>query len=106
MDTKHDDIIDYQEFKAGFQELMERTRIRNVIKDINNDNQGVYDNVKIPITGAEVDLKKYIKVIEIMITNPQAKPEDIPMLIDVEHYKKALAKRGPLSEKEKIKAEE
>ena len=50
--------------------------------------------------------EQYIKVIEIMITNPQAKPEDIPMLIDVEHYKKALAKRGPLSEKEKIKAEE
>ena len=34
MDTKNDGIIDYQEFKAGFQELMERTRIRNVIKNI------------------------------------------------------------------------
>ncbi len=81
-------------------------QIKDIIKDINNDKQGVYDNIKIPISGVKVDLKKYIKVIEIMITNPQAKPEDIPMLIDVEHYKKALAKRGPLSEKEKIKAEE
>ena len=81
-------------------------QFKDIINDINNDKQGVYDNVKIPITGAKVDLKKYIKVIEIMINNPQAKPEDIPMLIDVEHYKKALAKRGPLSEKEKIKAEE
>ena len=81
-------------------------QFKDIIKDVNNDTQGIYDNVKIPISGAKVDLKKYIKVIEIMINNPQAKPEDIPMLIDVEHYKKALAKRGPLSEKEKIKAEE
>ena len=28
------------------------------------------------------------------------------MIIDVEHYKKAIEKRGPLSDEEKIKAEE
>ena len=34
MDTKKDGVIDYKEFKSGFKELMERTRIRNVIKTI------------------------------------------------------------------------
>ena len=81
------------------------SQFKDIIKDVNNDKLGLYDNIKVPISGAEINLKKYIKAIEILINNPQAKPEDIPMLIDVEHYKKALEKRGPLSEKEKIKAE-
>lgn len=34
MDTKKDGIIDYKEFKTGFKVLMERTRMRNVIKSI------------------------------------------------------------------------
>ena len=81
-------------------------QFKDIIKDINNDKQGIYNNVKIPLNGAKVDLKKYIKIIEIMIDNPQATPKDIPIIIDEEHYKNALAKHGPLSEKEKIKAEE
>ena len=81
-------------------------QFKDIVKDINNDQYGLYDNIKVPMTGAEVDLKKYIKAIDIIINNPEAKPEDIPMLIDVEHYKKAIAKRGVLSEKEKSRAEE
>ena len=81
-------------------------QMRNVINDINNDKFGKYDEVKVPISGAEVGLKKYVKAIEVIINNPLAKPEDVPMIIDVEHYKNALLKRGALSEKEKLKAEE
>lgn len=81
-------------------------QIKSVINDLNNDKQGKFDRVKITVSGAKVDLKKYVKALEILINNPNAKPEDIPMLIDVEHYKKALLKRGPLSEKEKEKAKE
>ena len=80
--------------------------LKDIIKNMNNDISGKYKNIKIPLSGVYVDLQKYIKALEILINNPHAKPKDIPMLIDVEHYKKALAKRGPLSEKEKIKAQE
>ena len=81
-------------------------QFKDIIKDVNMDRLGEYDNIKIPISGAEVDLKKYIKAMDILLDNPKAKPQDIPIIIDVAHYKKALAKRGPLSEQEKIKAEE
>ena len=80
-------------------------QINDIISDVNNDKTNKYDNIKVPLSGAYVDFKKYVKALEIIINNPEAKPEDIPMLIDVAHYKKALKKRGPLSEKEKIQAE-
>lgn len=81
-------------------------QIKNIAEELNNDKTGLYDGVTVPLSGAQVDLKKYIKGLEILINNPNAKPEDIPMIIDVEHYKEAIAKRGPLSEEEKVKAEE
>lgn len=81
-------------------------QIKNVIDEINNDTNGRFNNIKVPISGAKVDLKNYVRALDIMINNPQAKPEDVPILIDAEHYKRALAKRGVLSETEMQKAEE
>lgn len=80
-------------------------QVQNVIEDVNNDKTGRYDNVKIPMSGAEVNFKDYVKTLEILVNNDDVKPEDLPILIDVDHYQKALEKRGPLSEEEKIKAE-
>lgn len=34
MDTNKDNVISYQEFQNGFEELMTRTRVKNVIKEI------------------------------------------------------------------------
>ena len=52
-------------------------QINDVINDVNNDLLGRYDNITIPVSGADVDFKKYVKALEILIDNPQAKPEDI-----------------------------
>jgi len=82
-----------------------QAQIKNIIDDINNDKTNLYNNVKIPLSGAKVDFKNYVKAIKIIIDNPDAKPKDIPMVIDVNHYKKAVKKRGPLTENEKLRAE-
>ena len=81
-------------------------QITEVINDINNDKTGKFDNVTFSNAGAEINFKDYIKGLDILLNNEDAKPEDLPMIIDVEHYKKAIEKRGPLSDEEKIKAEE
>lgn len=81
-------------------------QIQNVIRDVNNDNTGKYDNLKFSNSGAHIDFKDYIKGIDILLNNENAEYDELPMIVDVEHYKKAIEKRGPLSEEEKIKAEE
>lgn len=79
--------------------------IKIISEDISKDILGKYNNVKIPINGAEVDLKNYIKALEQLINNQYTSFENLPIVIDAEHYKNALEKRGPLSENEKVKAE-
>ena len=81
-------------------------QITSVIDDVRKDKTGRYDNVKISNGGAEINFKDYIIGIDILMNNEDARPEDLPMIVDAEHYKKAVEKRGPLSEDEKIKAEE
>ena len=81
------------------------TQMLDIINDVNNDDTGKYD-VLFSNGGAVINFKDYVKGIDILLNNDEAKPEDLPMIIDVEHYKKAIEKRGPLSDEEKIKAEE
>ena len=81
-------------------------QITDVINDINDDSTGRFENINFVNAGMEINLKDYVKGIDILLNNENAKPEDLPMIVDVEHYKKAIEKRGPLSEEEKIKAEE
>lgn len=81
-------------------------QIEDVIKDVNNDAIGKYDNIIFSNGGAEINFKDYIKGLDILLNNEDAKPEELPIIVDVDHYKKAIEKRGPLSDDEKIKAEE
>ena len=38
------------------------SQFKDIIKDLNNDKLGLYDNIKVPISGAEINLKKYITI--------------------------------------------
>ena len=60
MDQDQDGVLTYQEFKNGFKKLMEITRVRNVIKEIQNikndiepENEG--DNNKINNSGENIN---------------------------------------------------
>jgi hypothetical protein len=81
-------------------------QIQKVIADVKKDTVGKYNNTKIYVSGAEVDFKNYIKALDMLINEDEVDIKELPMIIDAEHYKKAIAKRGKLSEAEKKKAEE
>jgi len=89
--------INDDEAKEGFLELNECFQ---------SDKTGLFDNVSILFQGAEVDMKKYYNAMATLLHNPNATYKDIPIVIDKEHYLKAIEKRGPLSREEKEKAEE
>jgi len=93
----------YNQMKNNPQAIKE---LKKMNEELKNNTSGKYDATTIKLNGAEVNLKKYIQTLNIFIENEDASYEDIPMLIDEEHYKKAIKKHGPLNEQEKIKAEE
>lgn len=75
-------------------------------KILEQDYSGTYDDAKIFVQGAEVNMKKYIKAVTTLFENPNAKYTEIPMVIDQQHYAEAIQKRGPLTEEEQQKAEQ
>ena len=75
-------------------------------KDIQNDKTGKYDKVEIDILGEKYNFKNYIEAIYIILTNEKATYNDIPIIINENHYKKVIEDRGPLNHDEEKKAEE
>ena len=83
-----------------------KKEIENIYQDIMNDATGKFDNINLHITGADVDLKKYIEGIHTILTNKNTGTEDVPIVIDEEHYKNIIETKGALTKKEEEKASE
>ncbi|MBR6099056.1 hypothetical protein IKP85_04850 [bacterium] len=79
---------------------------RQVYKAVQEDKSGKYNGKIIHIQSETYDMKKYIESLNIVINNKNATYNDIPMIIDEEHYKKVIAQKGALTPEEEKKAEE
>ena len=84
--------------------------IREAFEEIYRDykkSPSKYKDTVITINGggSKVKFKDYIEAIHIMLHNPKAGLDDIPMIVDKKHYQNIIDKQGPLSEKEEEKAE-
>ncbi len=77
-----------------------------IYENIQNDKSGKYDNVQISILGEKYNFKKYIEAINIILTQKSADYNDIPMIINENHYKKIIEEKGQLTPEEEKKAEE
>ena len=75
-------------------------------KDIQNDKTGKYDNKEITILGEKYNFKRYIEAINIILTNKNATYNDIPIIINENHYKKVIEEKGQLTPEEEKKANE
>lgn len=80
-------------------------QFNEINSELQADKNGKYDNSTLSVGGIEINLKKYISAICTLINNPQANYNDIPMVIDEEHYKEVCSKKGPLNDEE-LKAAE
>lgn len=79
---------------------------KQIQKDLQNDKYGKYRNIKLLIQGEEYSFVKYIEAINILLENDKATYNDIPIIIDAEHYNKIIAKKGSLTKDEEQKADE
>ena len=75
-----------------------------IYHDIKNSGHR-YDNIKVKVSGAEVNLKDYIEAIHILLKNPKATYNDIPIIIDEKHYQNVIDKKGELTPEEEVKAD-
>lgn len=77
-----------------------------VFNKFKNTNQNK-DNRKVPIMGGiyDVNLSDYVNALHIMLNNPDATLDDIPIIIDKEHYQNVIDKKGALSPEEEEKAD-
>ena len=64
-----------------------------------------YKDVKISIGGAKVNLIDFIDGIHILLKNPDATYNDVPMIINEKYYQQVLKTKGSLTQKEEKKAE-
>lgn len=83
-----------------------KAEFEDIYRDITSDTTGKYDNVTLHITGADVDLKKYIEGIHTILTDKNAGMDDVPIVIDKEHYEKLREAKGDLTPEEEKKAEQ
>lgn len=82
-----------------------RAEIALIYDDIINDKDGKYDNKIISLIGADVNMKNYITAIKTIFENKDCGIDDIPMVIDVQHYKDVVKSKGNLTKEEEKKAE-
>ena len=54
----------------------------------------------------EVNTADYITAMNILLNNPNAGINDIPMIIDTDHYQEVINKKGALTPEEEKKADE
>ena len=102
--------INYSVVNGVAKNAQEHADIKLVFEKIYQEMQSSpekYKNTKIALNGgsAEVDYRKYIEAVNILIHNPDAGLDDIPIIIDEEHYQKIINERGALSPEEEIKAD-
>ena len=100
--------------KLNYGVLMSSAKIMNnkkaiaemeeIYQDIVNDRTGKFDNVTLHITGADVDLKKYVTGVHTLLTCKNVGFDDVPMIIDKDHYEKLIADKGRLTPEEEEKA--
>ena len=83
-----------------------RVEVAKVYEDIMNDKTGKYDNKVLSIVGADVNMKDYIVALNTIFNKKDCTADDIPMLIDVQHYEDVRSKKGKLSPEEERKAEQ
>lgn len=81
-----------------------KAEMEAIYQDIMNDKTGKFDNVTLHITGADVDLKKYVTGVHTLLTDKDAGFNDVPMVIDKAHYEKLIAEKGGLTPEEEEKA--
>ena len=82
-----------------------KAEIQAIYNEISLDKTGKYDSVKFQNISGEFDLKNYITAMHTLLTNENATRDDIPMIINTEHYEKVRKEKGPLTAEEAEKAE-
>ncbi len=82
-----------------------KTEINAIYNNIVSDKTGKYDNYTLQVSGAEVDLKNYITALYILVNNKDAGVNDIPLVIDAQHYEAVRKEKGALTKEESEKAE-
>lgn len=82
--------------------------IRIMYDEIQKDSLGKYDNAKVKLGssyGEGVSLKAFITGLKMFLDDANVDYKNLPMLINEEHYKEAVEKRGPLTDSEKEEAQ-
>ena len=82
-----------------------KAEIQAIYNDVFSDKTGKYDGVKFKNIAGEFNLKDYIKAMHILLTDENATYNDIPIIIDAEHYENVRKQKGPLSKEEEVIAE-
>ena len=79
---------------------------KQILYDIKNDKIGKYDNItfKLGSSNADVNFKDYIIAVNTLLDNPKATYNDIPIIIDKNHYEKIIKNNPPLTLEEEEKA--
>ncbi len=80
---------------------------KQILYDIKNDKTGKYNNItfKLGSSNADVNFKDYIIAVNTLIDNPSATYNDIPIIINENHYNKIIKNSAPLTLQEEDKAE-
>lgn len=89
---------------------IERNKAKEGFDEIYTDlmnNLDRYKDTRIELNGgsAEVNLKDYVVALHTLLNNPDATYDDIPIVIDAQHYQEVIDKKGPLSNEEETKAD-
>lgn len=97
MNTFKNNILQTPNAKEGFDAIYQ---------DI-QQNRDKFKDTKIRISGgsAEVGFVDYVEALHILMTNPDAGMNDIPMVIDAKHYQEIIDKKGRLSAEDEKKAD-
>ena len=82
-----------------------KAEIQAIYNEITSDKTGKYDGVVFHNIAGDFVLKDYITAMNILLTNENATYNDIPIIIDAEHYEKVIKEKGPLTKEEAEKAE-
>lgn len=85
----------------------QKAKFNEVYQDIIN-NPAKYQNTKINLAanGAEVSFPNYVSAVNTLLNNPNVGINDIPVIIDEQHYQNVINKKGALTPEEEAKADE
>lgn len=82
-----------------------KKEFEGVYNDVQNDKTGKYDNAQLTLPTGEAHFKNYITAVHIIINNPNATYNDLPVFINQKHYEEVIKKDGTLTPEEAEKAD-